>query len=188
MISAEEYYRLNIENKSEKEIKTQVKLLQKQIKKLEKLVSKNKSNTEEIDPKLNLLYLRQYLGIIKHGIEIDESCNIKEKLSKALELVKNEQAYKVVRPKPQNDNVRIMDGYSYANEITDIIKFIGVDYSYTSNYDLIKDKKISELTKEELKTHITRIFRGERFCTGFIAGSIDAGIMEKIIKRYIDLC
>ena len=188
MISAEEYYRLNIENKSEKEIKKQVKFLQKQIKKFEKYVKCNKINTEELDYRISLICFRQYLDIIKHGIEIDKSCNVKEELKKALELIKNKKAYTILNSQQTTDDVIKLDCYSYAREIIDIIKFIGIDYSYISNYELIKNKDISDMIKPELKTYLTRIFRGEKFSTGLIAESIDNGILEKIIKRYIDLC
>jgi len=189
LMSPEGYFKLFIENKSEKERKKQIKELEKEIKKLETNISKGKLCLEKPDYKTRLLYCRQYLSYINeqlHQEKPNREFN-KDALLEILLIIKNKEAYKYIPP--QEINGAITTGwYDYSSKLLECPKIIGADYDYAENFKLIQDKEINELTKEELKTYTTRIFRGDRFCEGLIAKCIDDGTIEKIIKRYLDLC
>ena len=108
----------------------------------------------------------------------------KDKLIEILSIIQSKKAYKYIPSQESNS----IGWYDYDSKIMECHKIIGEDYNYLENFKLIQNKNIKDLTKDELKTYVTRIFRGERFCDGLIARCIDDGTLESVIKRYLELC
>ena len=61
------------------------------------------------------------------------------------------------------------------------------DHNYLEHSDCIRDKAPEELTHRELCTFFTYIVRGERFCSGHIAGYIQNGILQELLECYLRL-
>ena len=54
-------------------------------------------------------------------------------------------------------------------------------------YDLgIEDKKIADLSENELITKLTFFIRGERFCEGCLNGALEDGTICEILQRLKD--
>lgn len=51
----------------------------------------------------------------------------------------------------------------------------------------IKDKDISTMSLEEIRTFLTHIARGERFCDGLLAGYVENGLLVKALERILEL-
>lgn len=131
-------------------------------------------------------FVKDYLIENINKIETSETFdNIK--LFEVISIIKNKKAYKYIPSQESDGNVSV-GWYDYDSKIMECHKIIGEDYNYLENFKLIQNKNIKYLTKDELKTYATRIFRGERFCDGLIARCIDDGTLESVIKRYLELC
>ena len=61
------------------------------------------------------------------------------------------------------------------------------DDNYRENYELCKDKEISELTRDEILTIMTYTIRAERFVTGAIAHALEDGTLEQMSVRLHEL-
>ncbi len=57
------------------------------------------------------------------------------------------------------------------------------DYHYGENIEKIKNKKIEDLTKEEIFTKLSFIIRGDRFCSGLIYSNFKDGTLLKLIEQ-----
>lgn len=112
---------------------------------------------------------------------------MKEKLQKLLDIIKENKAYTEIPSKPDKSGVIILGGYSYCDEIFDVLGSINHDLSYMENYKKLEGLDISNYTMQNIETHLTYLSRAERFCEGVIAGSIDNGILQKLVERYLDL-
>ena len=62
-----------------------------------------------------------------------------------------------------------------------------LDGDYLDKHELIKNKKINDLTLDETLTKLTFFIRQDRFCTGLIVSQIENGIFEKLVKRLNEL-
>ena len=71
-----------------------------------------------------------------------------------------------------NDEIRSWIDTFYSLDI--------VDNNYIENCEKIKQKQISDLTRDETLTRITSIIRGERFCDGTIAKALENGMLEEL--------
>lgn len=111
----------------------------------------------------------------------------KDGLLEVLKIINNKEAYKFVEPKKIDENIFEMGWYDYNPKILELNKIIGTDFDYVKNFKKISNKEIDELSKKDIITYITRIFRGDRFCAGFLAQSIDDGTVGKLLERYLEL-
>ena len=101
------------------------------------------------------------------------------------------KGYKLIEGKETPDGSFQMGYYVYADYVDEIFNMIIGDQiiqNYLEMYENIKDKKISDLTLDEIVVYCTFINRGERFCDGFIAKFLDNGILVKLFERYLELC
>ena len=110
-------------------------------------------------------------------------------LSEIIEILKDKKdAYEVVPSERISENEFKMGYVSYNLRIFDLLKIVGQDYDYSNNFEKIKEKPVENMTKDEVKTYVTFIFRKDRFCEGFFSRYIDNDILRKLIERYLDLC
>lgn len=76
----------------------------------------------------------------------------------------------------------------YPQELFCVFDILEPDYNYTENISAWKEQPIaSEMTAGQIKTMLTWIERGERFCDGNIAGEVDSGRLLKLLLRLDDL-
>lgn len=76
----------------------------------------------------------------------------------------------------------------YPHELFCVFDILEPDYNYTENISAWKEQPIaSEMTAGQIKTMLTWIERGERFCDGNIAGEVDSGRLLKLLLRLDDL-
>ena len=72
----------------------------------------------------------------------------------------------------------------YSDEVLNWINQFGTlniaDKDYIDNIEQIKQKNVSELTRDETLTRLTAIIRGERFCEGILAKAIESGKLEEL--------
>ena len=59
------------------------------------------------------------------------------------------------------------------------------DYLYLKHIDGCKAKPVTELTRREVITYLTYIFRGERFNPGHIASYIGNGKLQALLEQYL---
>lgn len=112
---------------------------------------------------------------------------MKQKLQTALTLIKESKACKEIPSTKTDDGIIILGGYTYADGLLEIFRNINHDYEYQANYKNLEGVDISNYTLKNIKTHLTYIERGERFCDGFIAGNIQNGTLQKLIERYLEI-
>ncbi len=112
---------------------------------------------------------------------------MKEKLQKLLDIIKEKKAYTIIQSKPDESGILILGGHSYHNEIFDVLGAINHDLNYMENYKKLEGLDISNYTIQNIETHLTYLSRAERFCDGIIAASIDNGILQKLVERYLIL-
>lgn len=84
---------------------------------------------------------------------------------------------------------QVDDQFPFPNYGDDVFKWIDefykldlLDKNYMKNYKIFKNKKIEELSVEELLDFLSYLIRGERFCDGLIAGNLENGNIEHIGK------
>lgn len=85
-----------------------------------------------------------------------------------------------------------LDGYPiYDDRIRVLVKAIheeGIfDRDYLKHYEMMKNKEVRSLSHKEVCTFLTYIARAERFCSGHIAMQIRDGVLELLLKRYLEL-
>ena len=82
------------------------------------------------------------------------------------------------------DNVITMPYPKYINEVDSWIKsFYSLDIAdkdYVEHMQEIKNKQISELSRDETLSRITSVIRSERFCIGTLAEAIENGSLEEL--------
>lgn len=93
------------------------------------------------------------------------------------------------QPNKGNDPNVIYPSYpTYDKSVKDLMHELYednlLDYNFVENYELIKDKDINTLTKEEILTYLTYIQQNEKFCDGFWEKYIEDGTLEKLTVRY----
>ena len=71
--------------------------------------------------------------------------------------------------------------YNYPEELFEVEELLTPDYNYNDNLDY------SALNVENIRTVITVIFRGERFCDGSIARGVESGILLNSLLRLRDI-
>ena len=84
--------------------------------------------------------------------------------------------------------IEILEKNKYDSIIMDLQKIVDYDYNYEDNFKKIAEKSIENMTKPEIITYITHIFRGNKFCEGFLQKHIENGILKKLAERYYVLC
>lgn len=79
----------------------------------------------------------------------------------------------------------------YANGLTEGLWFCrdltGQDRNYLDNMKDVHRVAIRDLSWEQLGTWFTSISRGERFCTGHIAASVEDGTLANLVERLQEL-
>ena len=58
-----------------------------------------------------------------------------------------------------------------------------VDTNCIKNIEAIRDKKVSEMSMNEILTMMTYHLRGERFCDGLIASAMEEGYLPELSMR-----
>ena len=71
-----------------------------------------------------------------------------------------------------NDEVRTWIDTFYSLDIA--------DKNYSENIENLKQKQITDLTRDETLTRITAIVRAGRFCDGAIAKALENGVLEEL--------
>ena len=61
------------------------------------------------------------------------------------------------------------------------------DENYLENIKKVKALDISSMQVGDIKTYLTFIFRGERFCEGHIAMHLNNGVLLELLKRAVEL-
>jgi len=74
-----------------------------------------------------------------------------------------------------SDDIRAWMHAMYALEL--------VDGNYIKNVEAVRDKKVSEMSMNEILTMMTYHLRGERFCDGLIAGAMENGYLPELSLR-----
>ena len=91
----------------------------------------------------------------------------------------------------KENNVMIIPHPIYSEEVKSWIKtFYSLeiaDVDYLSNFGNVKQKAISELTRDETLTRITAIVRGEKYCDGRIADALESGELEELCVHLHEL-
>ena len=84
--------------------------------------------------------------------------------------------------------------YNYPEELFEVEELLTPDYNYTDNLEKppfinrkIDNLDYSALNVENIRTVITVIFRGERFCDGSIARGVESGILLNSLLRLRDI-
>ena len=65
-----------------------------------------------------------------------------------------------------------------------------VDYQYGDTATILIDslpEKLNTMTKKEIGTCLTFIFRGERFCEGHILSYLENGMLVALLRRLADI-
>lgn len=73
----------------------------------------------------------------------------------------------------------------YESWVWRIFDLLPSNYEYSETVNKIQEsnKEIDELSFAEIKTMLTYVKRGEKFCDGHIAHMIEDGTLLKILKR-----
>lgn len=76
----------------------------------------------------------------------------------------------------------------YPPEIFEVFELLKPDYQYTDNIKKFPDGLLAtDMTVDQIRTMLTYIERGERFCDGSIAAEVENGRLLKILLRLDDL-
>lgn len=75
----------------------------------------------------------------------------------------------------------------YSKEIYDALNILDTDVDYISNISKIENKDIESMNIDDIRTMLTFIARGERFCDGHIAEFVCNGILFKLMVRLKEL-
>ena len=77
----------------------------------------------------------------------------------------------------------------YPGEVWACLGFLPPDYDYLSHHERLTEKgtPIGEMTLGELGTMFTFLTRGERFCDGHIAASVEDGTLLALLRRLDEL-
>ncbi len=88
----------------------------------------------------------------------------------------------------QQDGVFVLPHPGYPSGIWNALELLGWDYEYLDHYDkYCKDVLPSEMSVRQIQTMMTYMFRGEKFCDGFIGGYLENGTFLKLLLRLDDL-
>lgn len=72
----------------------------------------------------------------------------------------------------------------YPHELFRFLSIAGVDTNYGENYkNNCEGVPIEEMGLPQIRTMLTRIVRGERFCDGYIINEIENGNLLRLFKR-----
>ena len=78
-----------------------------------------------------------------------------------------------------------------SDQLSDFIHYMYkadlTDKNYLENYDKIRNKTIADYTYEDTLTALTRIIRGERFCSGSLYSCVQSGEVLSILERMAEL-
>ena len=87
----------------------------------------------------------------------------------------------------QQDGISQLPFPVYSKEVTDWINAMYdldlTDKNYFENMEKIKEKPVSELTRDEILTRMTFLIRAERFCDGTIEEALNDGTLEALSAR-----
>lgn len=76
----------------------------------------------------------------------------------------------------------------YPPGLYDVLDIAGVDFNYGENYENnCKGVPIEEMDLPQIRTMLTRMQRGERFCDGFIEDEIKNGNLPALLRRLDEL-
>jgi hypothetical protein len=76
----------------------------------------------------------------------------------------------------------------YPQEISQVFLLLGVDHNYAYNMEEWPRGLVpTEMSASQIKTMLTAIYRGERFCDGNIAAALEDGTLLKLLLRVDDL-
>ena len=117
----------------------------------------------------------------------------RQKLIETIDLVKSIEKIEWGGGKPTGEKTE--DGKDiiqwpypiYPEGLFESLYTLGSDHDYIKNMEDIKDKDISTMSLEEIRTFLTHIARGERFCDGLLAGYVENGLLVKALERILEL-
>jgi hypothetical protein len=76
----------------------------------------------------------------------------------------------------------------YPQALSQVFEVLGVDHNYVHNMERLEKGLVpTEMSASQIKTMLTAINRGERFCDGNIAGALEDGTLLKLLLRIDDL-
>lgn len=77
----------------------------------------------------------------------------------------------------------------YPEEADYVLGMLPADTDYLAHKEALDEKgtTIEEMSLKELSTMLTFYQRGERFCYGFIAGTVNSGELLRVAKRLDEL-
>ena len=113
----------------------------------------------------------------------------RKQLKDAIELVsridKVEWSGPVTKEKDKDGNdVLVLPYPIYPEGLVEALCIAGDDHNYIENYKKYCDSvPIREMGLSQIRTMLTRMQRGERFCDGFIADEIENGNLLALLKR-----
>ena len=107
------------------------------------------------------------------------------------DLKNNPNACTLVGGTVSSDKHYIMPSSMPGKQLSEFIDYIYekdlIDKNYMKNSEIIKNKKIKDMTYDEVITQITFILRGERFCGGLLYSNFKDGTMLKLLERLNEL-
>lgn len=111
----------------------------------------------------------------------------RKQLKDAIELVskidKVEWSGPFTKDKDGND-IMIFPFPIYPEGLFEALSITGIDRNYGENYKkYCEGVPIGEMSISQIRTMLTRMQRGERFCDGYIADEIENGNMFALLKR-----
>lgn len=177
----EEFLKEHVLSKDDKYTRKLKKKLEKKVNKLEKYLKNNKVCLEEITYETQLIKARQELHYTNHIFCGDEFLPIKEDkkaINEVIEIILDKKAYEIIDKKKLR----------YDNRVAAIKDLIGEDPFYKENFDLIKEKKIEYMIKEEIRTYITYIYKMDYLGYDSFVSNIEDGTILNLLNRYIELC
>lgn len=77
---------------------------------------------------------------------------------------------------------------NYPSELYEVFQLMEPDYQYVENMkSWPKGLSVTDMSAEQIRTKLTALHRGERFCDGTIAAAVETGQLLKLLLRLDDL-
>lgn len=76
---------------------------------------------------------------------------------------------------------------NYDGRVMAALGLLEPDYNYLSHHEAMNDMPIDKMDIDNIKTMLTFINRGERFCDGHIASFVENGYLLKLLLRLSEL-
>ncbi len=118
---------------------------------------------------------------------LDESVRFYEMNKKSEKKVDKKVLLECIEYLQENPKVEYNPYPVYDGRVMVALALLEPDYDYLSHYEAMNNMPIDKMNIDNIKTMLTFINRGERFCDGHIASFVEDGCLLRLLQRLSEL-